>query len=418
MKLLHTSDWHLGRGLHKYDFHEEQREAVKFIVDQAIEHKAAAILISGDVYDRPTPPVASIRILQEAIERLDAAGIITVITAGNHDSAERLAVYSNILRDSVRIIGSVQEVNQPVILREGGDQLRIYGLPFLFPQLAAPILSGLTGKDVPLSHDGVIGAAMDLVRQDLSKTDSKSVRSVVMAHAFVIQYSGASSAKTDQKNSVTETGGLEVSDSERDISIGGLQTASADLFTGVTYAALGHLHGQQFVRAKKDKKLVLRYSGSPIAYSISERNQRKSFTIADLDFASEFSEAKIEIIDIPQRRLVVQLIDDLDSLVSGKYAKHADDYVDLVVTDDAIRPDAFLKLTDYFSKFLRKEDRPKNILTGPDFQRGVDVRNPKVTPLEVVNSFYAQIMNSVLTKNQIEVIQRALDELAAEEAAK
>jgi exonuclease SbcD len=418
LKILHTSDWHLGRGLHKYDLHEEQREAVNFIVDQAIERKVAAIVISGDVYDRPLPPVASIRILQEAIERLDGAGITTVITAGNHDSADRLAVYSNILRGSVRIIGSIREVDQPVVLRSGDDELRVYGIPFLFPQIASPILSELTGRDVPLSHDGVIGAAMELVRNDLAGADSKSVRSVVMAHAFVTQYSGSSKTAADQKNGAAPSLTAEVSDSERDISIGGLQTAAADLFSGVTYAALGHLHGQQFVRAKKDKKLVLRYSGSPIAYSISESTQRKSFTIADLDFASEFSESKIEIVDIPQRRLVVQLVDDLDNLVSGKYAQHADDYVDIVVTDDVIRPDAFQKLTDYFSRFLRKDDRPKNILAGDDYEKRVDIRDAAVTPIDVVNSFYVKIMNSELTKKQIEVIQRALEELAVEDATK
>ena len=413
MKILHTSDWHLGRGLHKYDLHDEQREAINFIVDQAIERNVAAVLIAGDVYDRPTPPVQSIRLLQEAIERLDRAGINVVLTAGNHDSAERLAVYSNILRESVRIIGSVQEVNQPVVLKDGANELRIYGFPFLYPQIASPILAEMTGGDVPLSHDGVIGAAMDLVREDLSTSKADFVRSVVIAHAFVTPYSASS--KVAPKGSVE---GLEVSDSERDISVGGLQTAAADLFTGVDYAALGHLHGQQFVRAKKDKNLVLRYSGSPIAYSISEARQRKSFTIANLDFGTEFSESQIEIVDIPQRRRVVQLMDDLDTLISGKYFQYSDDYVDLVVTDDVIRPDSFQKLSDYFSRFLRKEDRPKNILRGASQSQRVDVRDSAVTPIDVVNSFYVQIMNSELTDKQIEVLQAALQQLEVEEVSK
>jgi predicted DNA binding protein len=115
---------------------------------------------------------------------------------------------------------------------------------------------------------------------------------------------------------------------------------------------------------------------------------------------------------------VVQLVDDLDNLVSGKYAQHADDYVDIVVTDDVIRPDAFQKLTDYFSRFLRKDDRPKNILAGDDYEKRVDIRDAAVTPIDVVNSFYVKIMNSELTKKQIEVIQRALEELAVEDATK
>ena len=410
MKILHTSDWHLGRGLHKYDLHDEQREAISFIVDQAIERNVAAVLIAGDVYDRPTPPVQSIRLLQEAIERLDRAGINVVLTAGNHDSAERLAVYSNILRDSVRIIGSVQEVNQPVVLKDGANELRIYGFPFLYPQIAAPILAELTGGEVAHSHDGVIGAAMNLVRGDLLTSQAEFVRSVVIAHAFVTPYSASSRAA-----SKVPVEGLEVSDSERDISVGGLQTAAADLFTGVDYAALGHLHGQQFVRAKKDKNLVLRYSGSPIAYSISEARQRKSFTIANLDFGTEFSESQIEIVDIPQRRRVVQLMDDLDTLISGKYFQYRDDYVDLIVTDDVIRPDSFQKLSDYFTRFLRKEDRPKNILKSASRSERVDARDSAVTPIDVVNSFYVQIMNSELTEKQIEVLQAALEQIELEE---
>lgn len=418
MKILHTSDWHLGRGLHKYELHDEQRAAINFIVDEAIERKVAAVVVSGDVYDRPTPPVVSIHILQEAIERLNHAGITTVITAGNHDSADRLAVYSNILRDSVRIIGSVREIDQPVVLRQGQDELRIYGLPFLLPQLAAPILSEITGNEVLVSHDGVIGAAMELVRKDLANVKSPSVRSVVMAHAFITPYSASSSNGSEEGIGARPETNLQVSDSERDISSGGLQTAAADLFTGVDYVALGHLHGQQFVRAKKDKKLVLRYSGSPIAYSISEAKQRKSFSIVDLDFISEFSESKVEIVDIPQKRRVVQLMDDLDSLTSGKYAEYIDDYVDLVVTDDVIRPDSFQRLSEYFSRFLRKEDRPKTILKDVDQTHRVDIRDTSVTPVDVVNSFFIQIMNSELNEKQIQLVLAALEQLEVDEASK
>lgn len=418
MKILHTSDWHLGRGLNKYERHDEQEAAVNFIIDEAIARKVKAVVISGDIYDRPTPPVASIRILQNSIERLDNAGITTVLTAGNHDSAERLSVYSNILRDSVRIIGSVREVNQPVVLKDGENELRIYGFPFLLPQMAAPILSEMISNEVTTSHDGVLGAAMELVRKDLSTLKRRSVRSVVMAHAFITPYAAAIGGGKNEAPDLGPESAVEVSESERDISSGGLQTAAADLFTGVDYVALGHLHGQQFVRAKRDKKLVLRYSGSPIAYSISEAKQRKSFTVVNLDFDQDFSETQVEVVDIPQKHRVVQLIDDLDTLISGKYAEYINDYVDLVVTDDAIRPDSFQKLSEYFPRFLRKEDRPKNLLMNLAQSRKVDIRNTSLTPVDVVNSFYKQHMNSELNEQQIEVIQRALEELYTEDASR
>jgi exonuclease SbcD len=260
MRLLHTSDWHLGRSFHGAGMLDAQRAFVDQLVQAVTEHRVDAVLIAGDVYDRALPGVDVVRLLDDALVRLTSAGAAVVLTSGNHDSAIRLGFAARLLeRGGVHLRTRVEELDQPLLLPLGKDtagndaMAAIYGIPWLEPRLVADQLGVETA-----SHFEVTRAATSLVRQDIARrAASATVHPVVLAHTFA-------------------SGGI-TSESERDLSIGGVGAVPLDLFDGFAYTALGHLHGRQSLSPR------VRYSGSPLAYSFSEARHSKGAWLVDIE---------------------------------------------------------------------------------------------------------------------------------------
>ena len=302
MRLLHTSDWHLGRSFHRVSLLEAQRAFLDHLVATAVERRVDAILVAGDIYDRAVPPLAAVELFDGALHRLAALGIPTVMISGNHDSARRLGVGSGLLEKAgVHLRTEPGECGTPVLLRDESGDVACYGLPYLEPALSREALGAERG-----GHPAVLRAAMERVRADLAaRTDG--TRSVVLAHAFV-------------------TGG-EVSDSERDITAGGVASVPLSTFEGVDYVALGHLHGCQTLTER------VRYSGSPLAYSFSESQHRKSVWLVDLDPGGQVS---AERIDCPVPRSLARLTDTLERLLEHpRYERYTDCWVEATLTDQA-----------------------------------------------------------------------------------
>ena len=242
MRLLHTSDWHLGRSFHREDLLGAQARFVDFLVETVRAERVDAVLVSGDVYDRALPSVDAVALCNDALRRLAGTGVRVVLTSGNHDSARRLGFGADLIDAAgIHLRTDPASVGVPVLLPDpAGGAVAVHALPYLEPDAVRDDL------DCERSHGAVLAAAMTRVRADLA--GRPGTRSVVMAHAFV-------------------TGG-QPSDSERDISVGGVGSVPAATFAGADYAALGHLHGAQRVTAG------VHYSGSPIAYSFSEDHHR------------------------------------------------------------------------------------------------------------------------------------------------
>jgi len=264
MRLLHTSDWHLGRSFHGVGMLDAQRAFVDQLVDAVTRHAVDVVLIAGDVYDRALPGVDVVHLLDDALVRLTSAGAQVVLTSGNHDSAIRLGFASRLLeRGGVHLRTRLESLDQPLLLPAGAASaggapageavVAIYGIPWLEPRLVAEQL-GVQAA----SHFEVTRAATERIRQDIERRSvSLTVHSVVLAHTFA-------------------SGGIS-SDSERDLSIGGVGAVPLDLFDGFSYTALGHLHGRQSLSPH------VRYSGSPLAYSFSEASHQKGAWLIDID---------------------------------------------------------------------------------------------------------------------------------------
>jgi exonuclease SbcD len=306
MRLLHTSDWHLGRSFHREDLLGAQAGFVDFLVDTVRAERVDAVLVAGDVYDRALPAVDAVDLCNEALRRLAATGVRVVLISGNHDSARRLGFGADLIDAAgIHLRTDPLRCDRPVLLDDPDGPVAVYALPYLEPD-AVRVDLDCEGR----GHGAVLGAAMARVRADLAGR-RPGARSVVLAHAFV-------------------TGG-EPSDSERDISVGGVSRVPAGLFADVDYVALGHLHGAQALTP------AVRYSGSPIAYSFSEEHHRKGMWLVDLG-ARPGDAATVELVPTPVTRPVARVRGGLaDLLTDVRLEPLRDHYVQVTLTD-AERP--------------------------------------------------------------------------------
>ena len=167
MRLLHTSDWHLGRRFHGASLLEEQAAAIERIADLAREHAVDAVLIAGDLYDRAIPPAEAVALLNRALAQLSAGGTAVVAIAGNHDSHVRVSVYDPLLSAfGVTVRGDVGRAQEPVLVtpRDCGTPVAIYPLPYLEPAVDGPALAG---GPLRLRHEEVTRLAIERIRADL-----------------------------------------------------------------------------------------------------------------------------------------------------------------------------------------------------------------------------------------------------------
>ncbi|MEU6964035.1 exonuclease SbcCD subunit D [Streptomyces chrestomyceticus] len=326
MRFLHTSDWHLGRSFHRVNLLTAQRAFLDHLVETVRTRRVDAVLVAGDVYDRAVPPLAAVELFDDALHRLAGLGVPTVMISGNHDSARRLGVGSGLMRQAgVHLRTDPAACATPVVLRDAYGEVALYGLPYLEPALVKDEF-GAERAD----HAHVLGAAMDRVRDDLAARPA-GTRSVVLAHAFV-------------------TGGAP-SDSERDITVGGVESVPAAVFEGVDYAALGHLHGCQTITDR------VRYSGSPLAYSFSEERHRKSMWLVDLDAAGTVT---AERLDCPVPRPLARLRGELEELLADPaHDVHEEAWVEATLTDSARPHEPMARLAARFPHILSLAFEPE-----------------------------------------------------------
>ena len=386
MRLLHTSDWHLGRTLHGVDLLDHQSAYLDHLVDVARTERVDAVVVAGDVYDRAIPPVEAVTLLSDTLARL-AEHTTVVVTSGNHDSATRLGFGSDLMRERVRLRTRVASLAEPV---EVGGAL-VYGLPYLDPDVCraelAPVGEDGTRTLLARSHEAVTRAAMARVRADVdARRGGARPRVVVAAHAFVV--------------------GGRASESERDIRVGGVDHVPADVFAGTDYVALGHLHGPQVVHGPAGT--VLRYSGSPLAYSFSEQHQAKSSVLVDLSG----DEPQVTTLPAPVPRRMADVTGTLDDLLGAAGEPHVDDWVRVTVTDAARPADLFRRVRQRFAHALvvqHRPDRPDSGATRPALVTAA------ADPVEVAADFVAHVTGALPTAAERRVLRDAYEHVAGAE---
>ncbi|HEY8981498.1 MAG TPA: exonuclease SbcCD subunit D [Streptomyces sp.] len=383
MRLLHTSDWHLGRAFHRVNMLGAQAEFIAHLVATAREREVDAVVVSGDVYDRAVPPLAAVELFDDALHRLAGLGVPTVMISGNHDSARRLGVGAGLIgRAGIHLRTDPASAGTPVLLGDAHGDVAFYGLPYLEPALVKDEF----GVDKP-GHEAVLAAAMDRVRADLA-TRAPGTRSVVLAHAFV-------------------TGG-QPSDSERDITVGGVASVPAGVFDGVDYVALGHLHGAQTLTDR------VRYSGSPLPYSFSEAAHHKSMWLIDLDAEGQVS---AERLPCPVPRALARIRGPLEDLLADPaLARHEDAWVEATLTDPVRPEDPMSRLTARFPHTLNlvfAPDRPPE-----DPEASYARRLADRTDEQIAEDFVAHVRGAGPDADEQGVLRAAFDAVREEEAAR
>jgi len=385
MRLLHTSDWHLGRAFHRVNMLGAQAEFIGHLVTVAREREVDAVVVSGDVYDRAVPPLAAVELFDDALHRLADLGVPTVMISGNHDSARRLGVGAGLIgRAGIHLRTDPSAAGTPVVLPDvsGGGDVAFYGLPYLEPALVKDEF----GLD-KAGHESVLAAAMDRVRADLA-TRAEGTRSVVLAHAFV-------------------TGG-EASDSERDITVGGVAAVPSGVFDGVDYVALGHLHGCQTITER------VRYSGSPLPYSFSEADHRKSMWLVDLAGDGSLT---AERVDCPVPRPLARVRGALEELLADPdLARHEDAWIEATLTD-AVRPaDPMARLSERFPHTLSLAFDPDRSPDDPDvtYARRLAGREDQ----EIAEDFVLHVRGAEADEHERGVLRDAFDAVRVDETVR
>ena len=386
MKILHTSDWHLGRTLHKVDLHEHQAVFLDWLVDLVEAEQVDVVVIPGDVYDRAVPAVSSVTLLDRALARLADTGATVVLTSGNHDSPERLGFGRSLMRGGIHLLTDVPGIEHPVTVEDEHGEVLFFGLPYLEPDRARTELVAVGEEPLARSHEAVTRAALDRVRERAA--DHPGARTVVLAHTFV--------------------SGGEASDSERDLTVGGVDSVPAGVLGGIDYLALGHLHGCQDLTRSVGAPAW--YSGSPLAFSFSERHHRKSVLLVEL--GAPGTAAQVRRIETPVPRRLTELRGTLEEILARR-DEHAGDWLKAVVTDPARPAHLQEQLREAYPHLLLTEYAPE----GREAREGTPVVRREQNPLEVMDEFLAHVTGGAPTEAEHDVLERAYSAVRRQQEA-
>lgn len=411
MRFLHTADWHLGRIFYGQYLTDDQAYVLEHQFFTILkEEKIDGILLAGDVFDRAVPPIEAIELWDSIITRLAMDYKVPLfVVSGNHDGAERLEVGRSMLSESgIHIWGSPHHALQPFEFEGADGRVAICPMPFSEPRRIGDALGLNSSESKPVDTDTaedtlfsyVDDKAQEAVALNLHNYDQmyqawsdylykqvpKRMRSIAISHAFVM--------------------GGEVGGSERTLSVGGSEQVSPHVFKNFHYTALGHLHGPQRMGADH-----IRYSGSPLKYSFDEHEQKKSFTIIDMD-----TKGKVDISTIPveAKRDVVILEGYFEDLLNNTalQKKHKDDYVQARLLDTMPIMDGMAKLRQVYHRCMTIE------LAGRIATPVVDMGNAVFKELnerELFNQFAETVWKTPLTEREQQYINSVWNRILKED---
>ena len=411
MRFLHTADWHLGRIFYGQYLTDDQAYVLEHQFFTILkEEKIDGILLAGDVFDRAVPPIEAIELWDSIITRLAMDYKVPLfVVSGNHDGAERLEVGRSMLSESgIHIWGSPHHALQPFEFEGFDGRVAICPMPFSEPRRIGDAL-GLNSSesksvDTDMTDDTLFSyvddkdqeaVALNLHNYDqmyqawsdyLYKQVPKRMRSIAISHAFVM--------------------GGEVGGSERILSVGGSEQVSPHVFKNFHYTALGHLHGPQRMGADH-----IRYSGSPLKYSFDEHEQKKSFTIIDMD-----TKGKVDISTIPveAKRDVVILEGYFEDLLNNTalQTKHKDDYVQARLLDTMPIMDGMAKLRQVYHRCMTIELAGR--IATPVVDMG-DAVFKELDERQLFNQFAETVWKEPLTEAEQSYIDSVWDRIIKED---
>lgn len=399
MKIIHTGDWHIGKVVNEMTLIEDQVYILDRLIQVLEEEKPDALVIAGDLYDRSVPPARAVEVLDSYLSKIVLDLKIPVLAiAGNHDSGERLDFGSGILKSKgLHIEGVLKSQVRGVTLEDKWGQVDFYLIPYADPSIARHVYED---EDIRTHED-----AMKRIIEEIHNNRDKDRRAVIVAHGYVT-FMGEEAMEGKPREELIEESNLEISDSERPLSIGGTDLISGKLFKDFNYVALGHLHGPQKVGSNR-----IRYAGSLLKYSFSEENQKKSVTLVDLD---ENGEVDIKLIPLIPRRDMRTIRGTLDYLISKEFYKHSntEDYVFALLEDDGEIYEPMSKLRSVYPNAMGV--RRAHITTLENRQINLTSDHRSKSKVELFKDFYENVTQKEFTEDRQELIKRIIEKVDRE----
>jgi DNA repair protein SbcD/Mre11 len=380
MRILHTSDWHIGRTFHGHSTLDALRGVLEELTAQVREHEVDVVVVAGDVFDSAAPAAGCYALLSDTLRGIADAGARVIVTSGNHDSAARLGFQAGLLREGIHVLTDPAAVGTPITIADADGPVHFYGIPYLEPALLRHLWPEAR------SQAAVIDRAMGLVRDDLAV---RGGRSVAIAHCFAA--------------GVEPTPHL-----ERDIQQGGLDVVPLAAFAGVDYMALGHIHGRQQLAP------AVRYAGAPLHYSFGEGDKPRGSWLVELD-ADGFVDARW--LELPVPRRVLTLRGPLaDVLADPAHEQHADAWVCVEYTDTLPERDPMRRLQERFPFCAKVVHVPADAAPS-DARTYVDRVRAARSDAELVEAFLVHVREGAgADERERELLADVLDERIRVEA--
>lgn len=380
MKILHTSDLHLGRSLGPVSLHTHQEAFVEWLLATIEHHGIELLVVAGDLFDRSIAPTESVALWRRVLLSMSERGVAVVAIAGNHDGADRVASHDG-LTDAARIFvrGGYDRAGEIIRLEFSDGPLDLVAVPFLDPIAAPPEWkAAFSARDESRTHESVLAAALGRARESLAERASD--RSLAIVHAFVM--------------------GSSVSDSERQLSVGGTDRVSTEVLEGFSYVALGHLHTPQSIGGTD----TIRYSGTPIPYSFSETAPK---SVVIIDMAPDGS-CDVSTVPVPVGRPVASITGTIEQLLApDAHPEAIDCFVRATLTDATYVTDAKVRLAERYPHIIDVV----MALSGSTVELGTDgvpIARPR-RPLEAATGFWSDVVGGELTPLQLQVLTDTLD---------
>ena len=373
MKFIHLSDLHLGKRVNEFSMIEDQKYILLQTINIIDDEKPDAVIIAGDIYDKSIPSEEAMLLFDDFLLRLSKRNISVFVISGNHDSSVRLSDHSKLIENQGIYLSPVYDGTlKPVSMEDEYGEINVYMLPFIKPV----VVKQYFGDEEILSYTDAVRVAIKHMNVDCNK------RNVLVAHQFVL--------------------GAATCESEEHI-VGGLDSVSSDVFDCFDYVALGHIHGKQYIGRE-----TVRYCGTLLKYSFSEKNHVKSVTVVDIKEKGNIDIREVMLTPKHDLREIKGSYEDITNRKNYE-GTNVDDYVHIVLTDEEDVIDAIGKLRTIYPNIMKlsydnKRTRENNVST----EAGAIEEK---SPLELFEDFYSMQNNVSMSPWQTDYVKELIEEI-------
>ena len=378
MKFIHLSDLHIGKRVNEFSMFEDQEYILAEIIKIIDNEKPDAVLIAGDVYDKTIPSSDAVTIFDNFLFLLSERNLQVFVISGNHDSPERLSFAFRLIEKSGVHISPVYNGHiEPFKIEDEYGEVNIYMLPFIKP---ANVRRFFDDREITSYTDAMNAAISEM---NVNNED----RNILITHQFV---TGANRTESEE------------------ISVGGTDNVDVSVFDDFDYVALGHIHRPQNCLSER-----VRYCGTPLKYSFSEVNDKKSVTIVELKEKGRLEVRTADLVPKHEMREIKGKYEEVTAKSFYENTTYQTDYMHITLTDEEDIPDGVGKLRSIYHNLMRLDYDNKRTRSNSQITGAENVQEK--SPLELFSDFYELQNNQPLSEEQSEYIRTLIESIWEEE---